>query len=97
MPVQSFFGQTQYSQFPGGFDEDLLQQIAKVTGGQYFRAMDPKALQQVFDTINQLEKTEFEDNNYREYNEHAFPLIMAALLLLAAGIVLDKFVFVQIP
>jgi Ca-activated chloride channel family protein len=97
LPVQSFFGQTQYQQYPGGFNEDLLRQIADTTGGQYFRAMDPKALQQVFDTINQLEKTEFDDDNYREYNELAFPIIMAALLLLLAGIVLDKYFFVQIP
>jgi Ca-activated chloride channel family protein len=97
IPVQTFFGQTQNQQYPGGFDEALLQQIAATTGGQYFRAMDPKALDQVFATIDQLEKTQFEDNNYREYNELAFPLIMAALLLLAAGIVLDKYFFVQIP
>jgi Ca-activated chloride channel family protein len=97
LPVQGFFGQTQYQQYPGGFDEALLKQIADITGGRYFKAEDPKALEQVFATINQLERTEFEDDNYKEYNELAFPIIMAALLLLAAGIVLDKYLFVQIP
>lgn len=96
LPVD-VFGQTQYRQYEGGFDEALLMRIAETTGGQYYRAMDPKALTQVFDTINQLEKTAFEDDSFREYNELAFPLIAAALVLLLAGIILDKVYFVQIP
>jgi len=95
-PTQ-MFGITQYSQYPGGFNEDLLKQIADDTGGQYFRAMDTKALSQIFETINQLEKTKFSDENFKEYNELAFPLIMTSLVLLTAGIILDKFHYIQIP
>jgi Ca-activated chloride channel family protein len=91
------FGQTQYRQYPGGFDEELLERIADETGGQYFRAMDSKALSQIFDTINRLEKTEFNDDSFVEYNELAFPFIKLALVLLLIGIFLDKFYFVQIP
>ena len=97
MPVQGFGGRTQYRQYQGGFDEALLKRIAETTGGLYFRAMDEKALEGIFDTINRLEKTEFQDQNYLEYNELAFPFIMAALILLLAGIVLDRFWFVQVP
>ena len=97
LPTQNIFGQTQYLQYEGGFDEALLKRIAETTGGQYFRAMDAKALEQVFDTINALEKTEFNEDNYREYHELAFPFIMAALLLLSAGVILDKYHYVQIP
>ena len=97
LPVQDFWGRTQYQQYPGGFDEALLEQIADITGAQYFKATDPKALEKVFATINQLEKTEFSDDNFREYNELAFPLIKAALALLFIGIILDRFIFVQIP
>lgn len=97
LPVQNVWGQTQYRQFQGGFDEALLQRIAEETGGQYYRAMDAKALEQIFETINELEKTEFENDNYREYNELAFPVMMAALALLAAGVVLDRFLYVQVP
>jgi Ca-activated chloride channel family protein len=95
-PVQ-IFGMTQYQRYPGGFNEELLKQIAENTGGQYFRAMDPKALSQIFETINRLEKTEFNNENFTEYNELAFPIIKAALALLMAGIILDKFYFIQIP
>ena len=91
------FGQTQYRQVPGGFDEELLKQIADTTGGQYFRARDTEALSQIFETINRLEKTEFDDDNFREYNELAYPLIKAALLLLLTGIFLDRYYYIQIP
>lgn len=97
LPVQTIFGQTEYVQYDGGLDEALLKQIAETTGGQYYRAMDKKALEQIFQTINALEKTQFSDDNYREYNELAFPLIMAALVLLMVGTALDKYYFVQIP
>ncbi|MCL1816078.1 MAG: VWA domain-containing protein [Clostridiales bacterium] len=96
LPVQTFFG-TQYSRYQGGFDEGLLRNIAENTGGQYYRAMDPKALEQVFATINELEKTTFNEENYREYKELAYPFIMLALVLLALGVMLDRYIFVQIP
>ena len=95
-PVETF-GFTEYREYPGGFDEGLLMQIAEATGGRYFRAADPRALEQVFDTIDQLEKTEFEDDGFREYNELAFPFILAALTLLLAGIFFDRYYFVQVP
>jgi Ca-activated chloride channel family protein len=96
LPVE-VFGQTQYQQVEGGLNEDLLKQIADVTGGEYYRAEDKKALSQIFDTIDRLEKTNFEDNQYMEYNELAFPLIAIALVLLLAGIFLDRYYFMQIP
>ena len=96
LPVE-VFGRTQYQQYDGGFNEDLLNQIADVTGGRYFRAKDPKTLEQVFDTINQLEKSDFDNESMIDYNELAFPFIKAALILLLVGIILDKFYFVQIP
>ena len=80
-----------------GFNESLLKQIAETTGYRYYRAAEPKALEQIFHTIDELEKTEFEDANYKQYRELAFPLLQAALVALAAGAVLDKFRFVQIP
>ena len=97
LPVQTIFGQTQYQQYDGGFDEELLKKIADTTGGRYYRATDPKTLSQIFETINTLEKTEFDDDNFTEYDELAFPIIKAALVLLVAGVFFDKFYFVQIP
>lgn len=96
IPVK-VFGQTRYQQAEGGLNEELLKYIADTTGGQYYRARDPKALTAVFDNINQLEKTEFEQDYFKQYTELAFLFIKMGLLLLLAGIFLDRCYFVQIP
>jgi len=43
-----------------GFDEETLQEIAKITGGAYFRATDTEALEKIYQRIDELEKTEAE-------------------------------------
>ena len=42
-------------------DEDILEDIAAVTGGEYFRATDNDKLEEIYDEINKLEKTEIEE------------------------------------
>ena len=65
-------------------DEDLLKDIAKVTGGKYFRATDNEKLEAIYDEINKLEKTEIEEFKYTRYEEKFRPwvLLAGALLLL---------------
>ncbi len=48
------------SLFKTKFDEETLQNIAQVSGGKYFYANDNDSLQKSFETINALEKTEYE-------------------------------------
>lgn len=96
LPVE-VMGQTRYKQYEGGLDEQLLTTIAQQTDGKYFRAKDKDALQEIFNKINKLEKTEFKDNNYFEYQELAFGFIKAALLFILIGIFLDRYLFLKIP
>lgn len=65
-------------------DEPLLKDIAKKTGGQYFRATDNQRLKDIYTQIDKLEKTKIEVSAYERKTEkfHAFALIAAALLLL---------------
>ncbi|QGR00059.1 VWA domain-containing protein [Paenibacillus psychroresistens] len=97
IPVQDAFGGTQYQQSEGGLNEPLLQKAADVTGGQYYRAKDSKALSQIFTNINMLEKSEFNQDNFHQYTELAFMLIQIALILLLAGIFLDRYYYIQVP
>ena len=62
-------------------DEELLQGIAETTGGQYFRATDAEGLARVFETIDELEKTEIESKVRVVYGE-LFPWVLAPTLLL---------------
>ena len=96
IPVQGVFG-TQYQQYPGGLNEELLKEIAETTDGKYYRARDSEALSQIFSDINQLEKTKFDQDNFMQYKELGFILIKIALILLLAGIFLDRYYFIQIP
>jgi Ca-activated chloride channel family protein len=65
-------------------DEALLKDIAKVTGGKYFRATDNEKLEAIYEEINKLEKTEIEEFKYYKYEEMFRPwvLLAGALLLL---------------
>lgn len=96
IPVQ-IMGQSTYQRYDGGLNEALLQEIAETTGGQYYRAKDSKALSQIFENINQLETSDFDQNNFKQYKELAFILIKIALVLFLIGLFLDRYYFVQIP
>ncbi len=67
-------------------DEDTLQKIADVTGGQYFRATDAESLVEVYSQIDAMEKTEIEQKLYLRYTELApyFMAIAFGLLVLEA-------------
>jgi len=69
-------------------DEELLKEIAGITGGKFFRATDNESLEAIYDEINKLEKTEIEEFKYYKYEEKFRPLIYLAgiLLLLEWGL-----------
>ena len=65
-------------------DEPTMQSIATMTNGAYYRAEDVKALNAIYDEIDQLETTEIKTRSYMEYNErfNLFVLLALAFLLL---------------
>ena len=69
-------------------DEQTLRTMATATGGQYFRAADPRALSRVTKEIDRLEQTELRLREVRSYRELYPLLLVPALLLLAAELLL---------
>lgn len=78
-------------QTPGGvvmqrekvnIDEKLLTQIANETGGHYYRAKDNESLKNIYNEIDQLEKSKIEVNMIRRYTEEFFPFALAAAIFL---------------
>ena len=57
-------------------DEALLKEIAGLTGGEYFRATDNEKLEEIYDEINKLEKTEIEEFRYYKYEEKFRPWVL---------------------
>ncbi|EMS33031.1 BatA protein [Mariniradius saccharolyticus AK6] len=59
-----FFGRPQMIE--SYLDETTLRDIARIGGGQFFRASDGNALEQIFDQINTMEKAEIKESRYKE-------------------------------
>ena len=75
-------GKFQYGLTKVEIDEELLKNIAINTGGLYFRATNNKKLEEIYNEINKLEKTEIEEFKYYNYEEKFRPIILLALILL---------------
>lgn len=86
-------GSFQYGRVQVEIDEDLLKEIANVTGGRYFRATNNQKLAEIYDEINKLEKTEIEEFKYYNYQEKFRPLVILAGLLLLLEMVLKNTIF----
>ncbi len=86
-------GSFQYGSVQVEIDEALLREIAKTTGGQYFRATSTSKLGEIYDEINKLEKTDIEEFKYRNYDEKFRPLALFALGLLGLEILLRYTLF----
>ena len=96
MPVQTNFG-IQYQDMEVKIDEELLGNIASMTGGKYFRATDKKSLKTVYNEIDQMEKTIMEVREYTKRTEEYLPFAFAALVLLLLEIVLRNSILRTIP
>ena len=81
-PVALNNGAFQYARVQVEIDEKLLKEIANETGGKYFRATDNKKLEEIYEEIDLLEKTEIEEFKYYNYEEKFRPLVLLALGLI---------------
>ncbi len=96
-PQRDFFGRTILRQMQVELDEKLLQEIAKMTNGKYFRAKNDEALQKIYDEINELETTEVEVTTFKKYTERFYGFAFAALFLLFLQFVLNATFLRSIP
>lgn len=78
-------------------DEALLQEIAEMTGGEYFRATSAESLEKIYNKIDQLEKTLIEVTVLKRYSEMFHPFAFWGILLLVLEAVLRYTVFRTIP
>ncbi|MDX9728416.1 MAG: VWA domain-containing protein [Bacteroidales bacterium] len=86
-PVQTPFGM-RYQKMQVEIDEALLQRIAEMTGGQYFRAVDNTSLQRVYSEIDKLEKSKIETREHSKREEVFMPWALAAVILIGLELLL---------
>ncbi len=70
------------------FDDKLLHEIAKASGGKYFYAATNQELEGIYSLINRLEKTKLETQNQQFQNEEFRPFLLAAIFCLFAAFIL---------
>jgi Ca-activated chloride channel family protein len=89
-PVQTFFG-TQMQQMPVEIDEALLNQIAKITDGKYFRAKNEKELSYIYDEIDKLEKSKVKVLEFKtDPPEKYYGFLTIGILLFLTYTLLNK-------
>ena len=74
-------------------DEKILQEIATITNGKYFRATDNKKLEAIYDEIDRLEKSKITENRFMMFDEQFRPWLLIGLLLLALEMILSRTLF----
>ncbi|MDE1192451.1 MAG: VWA domain-containing protein [Arachidicoccus sp.] len=79
------------------YNPDLLKNIAKQTGGQFFQAKDKDALENIYANINQLEKSDIKITSYNRYEEKFLPWLLIALILVFVEEILRLTVFRRFP
>jgi Ca-activated chloride channel family protein len=96
-PHSDGFGNTYYSQEYMPFKEDTCREIARIGNGIFFRAADTKTMTEIFDQIDQFEKTEIELQKYESYQDIFIWLLGAGVCLLGVTFALGQTVWSKVP
>ena len=95
-PVQTPFG-TRYQMVPVEIDEAMLTKIANITGGEYFRATNNRALEEIYNKIDKLEKTKIEITSYKNASEKYYGWLWGGLILLIVELGLSRTILRKLP
>jgi Ca-activated chloride channel homolog len=108
LPIEDEDGQTRLVAYREVLNEEPLQQMAKATGGKYFRATDTQSLRAIYEEIDRLERTKTVEHRYLEWTELAtapmswsgsgmLPRVWLAMILLLIEVALLSTRFRKIP
>ncbi|MFH0755745.1 MAG: VWA domain-containing protein [Bacteroidota bacterium] len=97
VPVQDAFGRTVTRSMPVEIDEDVLKKIAESTDGTYFRATDNHKLREIYQQIDEMEKTRLDVKQFSKKKEEYFPFLLTAMLILMFEMMLRYTIFRTIP
>jgi Ca-activated chloride channel family protein len=97
MPVKDDFGQTHIVMVKSDVDEATLGKIARMTGGQFFRATDTEKLNDTYAQIDRMEKTTHTIKKYEHVSELFAWALVPGLLVLGTGLWLEQTRFRRLP
>ncbi len=67
--VRTRNGQIRYRMLPSQVDEEMLKEVADITGGKFYHATNREELANIYDEIDQLEKTKVKLKHFATYEE----------------------------
>lgn len=82
VPTQDFFGRSVIRQQHMPIDEETLKEISAITHGRFFRATNFEELKNVYEEIDELERTEIEVDAFTVYDEKFGLFALAGFLLI---------------
>jgi Ca-activated chloride channel family protein len=97
MPVKDASGNTRLVMAKVDVDEKTLQAISSLTGGEFYRATDTDSLGNIYEQINQLEKTTQVAQRFEHYQELFQWALYPAFALLCLSFGLDNTRFRRLP
>ena len=95
-PVKTLFGERMVYQRVD-LDEKTLKNIARIGGGQYFRAADSKQLSEIYKIIDQTEKTEVKVKEFFHLNELYYYFLVPAIIFFGLEILFKTIIFRVLP
>jgi Ca-activated chloride channel homolog len=81
----------------GDVDEQVMQQMATMTGGRYFRADDIETLREIYGGVEQLEKSRVGIHEFTGYKDAYLPPLVAGAVLLFLEIALGATLLRRAP
>lgn len=84
-------------QMQSEFDENILQNIAEMTGGKYFRATNNASLKSIYNEIDEMEKTKIKVQEFSKRSEAFHGFAALALLLLILEFLIRSIYLRRIP
>lgn len=97
MPAMDPYGNVMMVMADVEIDEDVLREIAKVTGGKYFRAENSDALTKIYEEIDQMEKSKVQVTDYISYEELFLSWVLWGVLLLVVELLFSRVVLNRLP
>lgn len=90
-------GSYKYEYVDVKIDEETMQEIADITGGEYFRATDGRTLANIYKEIDILEKTKINVTEYSRKSEEFFWFALIGTALLLLEFLLKNTIFRTLP
>ncbi len=88
---------TKIEQRESDLDEEALERIASLTGGEFFQAQSSEELANIYTIIDEMEKTEITTKQYTRWGEKFFPWLIWGFPFLLLEFILRYTPFRRVP